>query len=132
MFYILGVFRRTALWGIILLILATIAMGSAEFLYLSVYLFAAYLVCVLLHFLGCKISRDRRPYGEAYLSALGHDIAAPFTKFGLFIDVLFRKWIIHDNSRFHHFIDALQVVTGGIWSICVLGAATFLILSIFL
>lgn len=130
--YIIGVFRRTALWGIFLVILASIALGSAELLYMLIYLLGAYLFFVLIHLLACKLSKSRRSAGEAYLSALGYDLVAPFSKISLFIAVLFKKWIIHDKSKFHNFIDGLQVVTGGGWATVVLGIAVYLILAIVL
>ena len=68
--YVLGVFRRTALWGILLVILGTISTGNTEI----------------------------------YFSALGYDLVDPFTKIGTFLAVLFKKWVIHDDSKFHNFI----------------------------
>lgn len=130
--YILGVFRRTALWGIFLVILGSIAMESVEWLYSIVFFIGAYAFLVLLHLLICKIQKSRRSVSEAYLSALGHDLAAPFSKIGTFITVLFKKWVIRDNSKFHNFVDGVQVVTGGIWAIAVLGIAAFFIANIVL
>ena len=130
--YILGVFRRTALWGIFLVILGSIAMESVEWLYSIVFFIGAYAFFVLLHLLICKIQKSRRSVSEAYLSALGHDLAAPFSKIGTFITVLFKKWVIRDNSKFHNFVDGVQVVTGGIWAIAVLGIAAFFIANIVL
>lgn len=128
--YIIGVFRRTALWGIFLVILGSIAMESAELLYSIVFLIGAYIFFVLLHLLLCKIQKSRRSAGEVYLSALGHDLAAPFSKIGIFIAVMFKKWIIRDDSKFHNFVDELQVVAGGIWAIVVWGIAVFFIVNI--
>ena len=128
--YIIGVFRRTALWGIFLIILGSIAMGRTELLYSVVYLIGVYIFFVLLHLLICKIQKDRRPVVKAYLSALGHDLTAPFSKIGTFIAVLSKRWVIHDDSKFHNFVDGLQVVTGGIWSIAILGIAVFFIVNI--
>ena len=130
--YILGVFRRTALWGIFLVILGSIAWKSLEVLYLIVYFIGAYIFFVLLHLLICKIQKIRRSAGEAYFSALKHDLIAPFSKIGTFIAVVTKKWIIRDNSKFHNFIDGLQVATGGIWSIAILGLAVFFIVNIVL
>lgn len=128
--YIIGVFRRTALWGIFLVILGSIATGSAELMDSIVFLITAYIFFVLLHLLICKIQKSRRSAGEVYLSALGYDLVAPFYKLGTFIAVLFKKWVIRDNSRFHNFVDGLQVVTGGIWAIAVLGIAVVFIVNI--
>lgn len=130
MYYILGVFRRTALWGIILVILGAIAMGSVELLYSLVFLIGAYIFFVLIHLLACKIGKSRSSVGDIYLSALGYDLVAPFSKISLFMAVLFKKWIIRDDSKFHNFIDGLQVVTGGLWAMVVLGIAFFFILTI--
>ena len=130
--YILGAFRRTALWCIFLVILCAIAMKTTEVLYSLVFFIVAYLFFVFLHLLVCKLQKSRRSAGEAYLSALGYDLIAPFSKIGTFIAVVTKKWIIRDNSRFHNFVDGLQVVTGGIWAIIVLGIATFFIISIIL
>lgn len=128
--YILGVLRRTALWGIILVLLGSIAMRSVEILYLLVLFIGVYVFFVLLHLLICKFQKSRRSAGEVYLSALGHDLAAPFSKIGTFIAVLTKRWIIRDNSKFHNFIDGLQVVTGGIWAIVIWGIVIYFVFNI--
>lgn len=130
--YIIGVFRRTALWGVLLVTLASFAMENTEILYSLVYLVGMYIFFVLLHLLACKIQKSRRSVGEAYLSALGYDLIAPFSKIGTFLAVLTKKWIIQDDSKFHNFSDGLQVITGGIWSLAVLGFAIFFIVNIIL
>ena len=68
--YIIGVFRRTALWAMLLTILGSISMGDPEMLYMLVIFGAAYLLFVLIHLLACKIGKSRRSAGEAYVSAL--------------------------------------------------------------
>lgn len=130
--YILGVFRRTALWGIILVILGAISTGSTELLSSLVFLVGAYILIVLIHILACKIRKSSDSAADTYFSALGYDLGAPFTKIGLFIAVLFKKWVIRDNSKFHNFVDGLQVVTGGIWALAVWGIAIYFILNMVL
>ena len=130
--YILGVFRRTALWGVFLVILGSITTKSTTLLYSIGLFIVAYIFFALLHLLICKIQKSRRSAGEIYLSALGHDLTAPFSKIGTFLAVLFKKWVIRDNSKFHNFIDGLQVISGGIWAIAVLGIAVFFVLKIIL
>lgn len=127
--YIIGVFRRTALWAMLLTILGSISMRDPEMLYMLVIFGAAYLLFVLIHLLACKIEKSRRSVGEAYVSALGYDLAAPFSKIGTFLAVIIKKWIIRDDSKFHNFVDGLQVVTGGIWSIAIWGIAIFFIMN---
>ena len=127
--YIIGVFRRTALWAMLLTILGSISMGDPEMLYMLVIFGAAYLLFVLIHLLACKIGKSRRSAGEAYVSALGYDLAAPFSKIGTFLAVITKKCIIRDDSKFHNFVDGLQVVTGGIWSIAIWGIAIFFIVN---
>lgn len=127
--YIIGVFRRTALWAMLLSILGSISMGDPEMLYMLVIFGAAYLLFVLIHLLACKIGKSRRSAGEAYVSALGYDLAAPFSKIGTFLAVITKKWIIRDDSKFHNFVDGLQVVTGGIWAIAIWGIAIFFIVN---
>jgi len=127
--YIIGVFRRTALWAMLLTILGSISMRDPEMLYMLVIFGAAYLLFVLIHLLACKIEKSRRSAGEAYVSALGYDLAAPFSKIGTFLAVITKKWIIRDDSKFHNFVDGLQVVTGGIWSIAIWGIAIFFIMN---
>ena len=129
MFYIIGVFRRTALWAILLTILGSISMGDPGILSMLVIFGAAYLLFVLIHLLACKISKSSRSAGESYVSALGADLAAPFSKIGTFLAVITKKWIIRDDSKFHNFVDGLQVVTGGIWAIAVWGIAIFFIVN---
>lgn len=129
--YIIGAFRRTALWAMLLTILGSISMRAPDMLYMLVIFGGAYLLFVLIHLLACKISKSRRSAGEAYISALGYDLAAPFSKMGTFIAVITKKWIIRDNSRFHNFTDGFQVVAGGIWAIIVWGIAIFFIISMF-
>lgn len=127
--YIIGVFRRTALWAMLLTILGSISMRDPEMLYMLVIFGAAYLLFVLIHLLACKIGKSRLSAGEAYISALGYDLAAPFSKIGTFLAVITKKWIIRDDSKFHNFVDGLQVVTGGIWSIAIWGIAIFFIMN---
>ena len=127
--YIIGVFRRTALWAMLLSILGSISMGDPEMLYMLVIFGAAYLLFVLIHLLACKIGKSRRSAGEAYVSALGYDLAAPVSKIGTFLAVITKKWIIRDDSKFHNFVDGLQVVTGGIWAIAIWGIAIFFIVN---
>lgn len=127
--YIIGVFRRTVLWAMLLTILGSISMGDPEMLYMLVIFGAAYLLFVLIHLLACKIGKSRRSAGEAYISALGYDLAAPFSKIGTFFAVITKKWIIRDDSKFHNFVDGLQVVTGGIWAIAIWGIAIFFIVN---
>ena len=127
--YIIGVFRRTALWAMLLTILGSISMRDPEMLYMLVIFGVAYLLFVLIHLLACKIEKSRRSAGEAYVSALGYDLAAPFSKIGTFLAVITKKWIIRDDSKFHNFVDGLQVVTGGIWSIAIWGIAIFFIMN---
>ena len=127
--YIIGVFRRTALWAMLLTILGSISMRDPEMLYMLVIFRVDYLLFVLIHLLACKIEKSRRSAGEAYVSALGYDLAAPFSKIGTFLAVITKKWIIRDDSKFHNFVDGLQVVTGGIWSIAIWGIAIFFIMN---
>lgn len=129
--YIIGVFRRTSLWAMLLTILGSISMRAPDMLYMLVIFGGAYLLFVLIHLLACKISKSRRSAGESYASALGYDLAAPFSKIGMLIAVITKKWIIRDNSRFHNFIDGFQVITGGIWAIIVWGIAIFFIINMF-
>ena len=129
--YIIGVFRRTALWAMLLTILGSISMRALDMLYMLVIFGGAYLLIVLIHLLACKISKSRRSARETYVSALGYDLAAPFSKIGMFIAVITKKWIIRDNSRFHNFIDGFLVVAGGIWAIIVWGIAIFFIINMF-
>ena len=129
--YIIGAFRRTALWAMLLTILGSISMRAPDMLYMLVIFGGAYLLFVLIHLLACKISKRRRSAGEAYVSALGYDLAAPFSKIGTFIAVITKKWIIRDNSRFHNFTDSFQVVAGGIWAIIIWGIAIFFIINMF-
>lgn len=127
--YIIGAFRRTALWAMLLTILGSISMKDPEMLYMLVIFGAAYLLFVLIHLLACKIGKSRRSTGEAYVSALGHDLAAPFSKIGTFVAVIIKKWIIRDNSKFHNFVDGFQVVAGGIWAIIIWGIVIFFIVN---
>ena len=129
--YIIGAFRRTALWAMLLTIIGSISLRAPDMLYMLVVFGGTYLLFVLIHLLACKISKSGRSAGEAYVSALGHDLAAPFSKIGTFIAVITKKWIIRDNSKFHRFIDGFQVVAGGIWAIIVWGIAIFFIINMF-
>lgn len=127
--YIIGVFRRTALWAMLLTILGSVSMRDPEILFMLVIFGAAYLLFVLIHLLACKIGKSRLSAGEAYISALGYDLAAPFSKIGTFFAVITKKWIIRDDSKFHNFVDGLQVATGGIWAIAIWGIAIFFIVN---
>lgn len=129
--YIIGALRRTALWAMLLTILGSVSFTAPDMLYMLVVFGGAYLLFVLIHLLACKIRKSRRSSGEAYVSALGYDLVAPFSKIGTFIAVITKKWIIRDNSRFHNFIDGFQVVAGGIWAIIIWGIAIFFIINMF-
>ncbi len=113
----------------LLTILGSVSMRDPEILYMLVIFGAAYLLFVLIHLLACKIGKSRLSAGEAYISALGYDLAAPFSKIGTFFAVITKKWIIRDDSKFHNFVDGLQVVTGGIWAIAIWGIAIFFIVN---
>ncbi len=113
----------------LLTILGSVSMRDPEILYMLVIFGAAYLLFVLIHLLACKIGKSRLSAGEAYISALGYDLAAPFSKIGTFFAVITKKWIIRDDSKFHNFVDGLQVVTGGIWAIAIGGIAIFFIVN---
>ena len=113
----------------LLTILGSVSMRDPEILYMLVIFGAAYLLFVLIHLLACKIGKSRLSAGEAYISALGYDLAAPFSKIGTFFAVITKKWIIRDDSKFHNFVDGLQVVTGGIWAIAIWGIAIFFIVK---
>lgn len=94
-------------------------MGNPRLLYMLVIFESAYLLFVLIHLFACKISKGSRSAGESYVSALGADLAASFSKIGIFLAVITKKWIIRDNSKCLNFVDWLQVVTGGIWAIAI-------------
>lgn len=132
MFYIIGLFRGTALWLMLLTILGSVSMRAPELLLMLVLFGPVYLVFVLIHLLACKIAKDDRSAGEAYLSALRADLAAPFSKIGTLVAVITKKWIIRDDTKFHSFVDGLQVVLGGIWAIVVWVIAIFFIVGMFL
>lgn len=129
--YIIGVFRRTALWGILLLIFGSFALHNAEILYLLVIPGGAYVVISLFHILVCKIKNKYDSVGEIYFSALGADLVAPFSKIGTFFAVLTRRWIIHDDSAFHNFVDTVQVIGGGLWSMMIIAIIVLELIIIF-
>ena len=129
MFWIIGIFRRTALWAIFLTVLGTISTGNPEMLRMLLTFGIGYLFLVFIHLLACKLGKSRRSSGEVYLSTLGHDMVAPFEALGTFLAVITKKWIIQDDSKFHNFIDGVQVVVDGIWSIIIWGIAIFFIVN---
>ena len=127
--YIIGAFRRTALWAMLLSILGSISMKNPEMLYMLKILGPTYLFFVLVQLLFCKGGKSHRSADEVYISTLGYDLTAPFSKIGTFFAVITNNWIIQDDSKFHNFIDKLQVVTGGVWAIVILGIAVFFIVN---
>lgn len=129
--YLIGAFRRTALWCIIFTVLGSIAI-SADLLNLLGIIIVVYVILLLLHLLICKFKDKNRSFVEIFLSGLLRDLEAPFLKFSTFSAVIIRRWVIQDDSKFHNIIDALQVVSGGIWSIIVLGVGAFLLVNIVL
>ncbi|HJC51135.1 MAG TPA: hypothetical protein H9754_11330 [Candidatus Anaerostipes avistercoris] len=129
--YLIGAFRRTALWCIIFTVLGSIAISADLLNFLGV-LIVIYAFTLLLHLLVCKFKDKNRSFVEAFLSSLLRDLAAPFSKFSTFLAVITRRWVIQDDSKFHNIIDALQVVSGGIWSIIVFGVGAFLLVNIIL
>ena len=80
--YIIGLFRRTALWAMLLTILGSISVRSPDMLYMLVILGGAYLLFVLIHLLACKISKSSRSAGESYVSALGVNAKMDLSHFG--------------------------------------------------
>lgn len=129
--YLIGAFRRTALWCIIFTVLESIAISVDLLNFLGV-LIVIYALTLLLHLLVCKFKDKNRSFVETFLSSLLRDLAAPFSKFSTFLAVITRRWVIQDDSKFHNIIDALQVVSGGIWSIIVFGVGAFLLVNIIL
>ena len=129
MFYVIGLFRRTFLWMMLLTILGSISMGDPEMLYALGIFGMIYLILVFIHILACKIGKSRRTVGEIYVSALGYDLVSPFSKMGMFLAVITQKWIIRDSSIFHNFVDTIQVIIDGIWAIIVWGVAILFILN---
>ena len=129
MFWIIGIFRRTALWAILLTVLGAISMGNTEMLQMLFIFGVGYLLFVFIHLLACKIGKSKRSAGEAYISALGYDLVAPFVELGMFIALITKKWVIRDKSKFHNGVDGAQVIIGGIWSIIIWGIAIFFIVN---
>ena len=129
MFWIIGIFRRTALWAILLTILGTVSTGNSEMLQMLGIFGLGYLLFVLIHLLACKIGKSKHSEGEAYISALGFDLVSPFVEMGTFIVVITKKWVIRDKSKFHNGVDGAQVVIGGIWSTIIWGIAIFFIVN---
>lgn len=129
MFWIIGLFRRTALWAIVLTILGTLSTGNSEMLQMLVTFGLGYLLFVLIHLLACKIGKSKRSAGETYISALGFDLVSPFVELGTFIALITKKWVIRDKSKFHNGVDGAQVIIGGIWSIFIWGIAIFFIVN---
>ena len=129
--YLIGVFRRTALWCIIFTVLGSIAISADLLNFLGV-LIVIYAFTLLLHLLVCKFKDKNSSFVETFLSAFLRDLEAPFSKFSTFLAVITRRWVIQDDSKFHNIIDAVQVVSGGIWSIIVFGVGAFLLVNIIL
>lgn len=129
MSYVFGFLRRTALWAMLLTVLGSISMKDSKMLYMLAIFGAVYLFFVLIYLFKCKKENIYSSSGEAYLSVLGHDLAAPFSKIGTFVAVITKKWTIQDDSKLHNFVDGLQVVTGGIWAIVILGIAVYFIVN---
>ena len=75
---------------------------------------------VAIHLLAVKISNKHRELSEAYFSALGADLTAPFRYVGLFFMVILGKHKIKDDSDFHDACDFLQVLFGFIWTIAMI------------
>ena len=129
--YLIVVFRRTALWCMIFTVLGSIEISADLLNFLGV-LIVIYAFTLLLHLLVCKFKDKNRSFVETFLSALLRDLEAPFFKFSTFLAVITRRWVIQDDSKFHNIIDAIQVVSGGIWSIIVFGVGAFLLINIIL
>ena len=146
MFYFIGFLRRTALFALISLPVSLVAFRASfkkifeaameptsllEFFCAFIFwAIIAYPVIAGVHLLMCKISNKRRSVGEAYFSALGYDIIAPFKYVGLFFLVMTKKHIIKDDSAWHNFEDLMQVIWGFIWTILMAGFITYGFLNI--
>lgn len=90
--YLIGVFRRTALWCIIFTVLGSIAI-SADLLNLLGIIIVVYVILLLLHLLICKFKDKNRSFVEIFLSVLLRDLEAPFLKFSTFSAVITRRWV---------------------------------------
>lgn len=136
MFYLLGFLRRTPLYGLIALPVSifvfkvsfadiyacafnptSLAGYFAAFMFWSI---IAYPVFVAIHLLAVKISDKHRGLGDAYISALGVDITAPFRYVGMFFLVIAGKHKIKDDSTFHDMGDLFQVIFGFVWTIAMI------------
>lgn len=109
MFYIIGIFRKTALFVSLALLISLNP--------LVIYAVLAYLIIVAIHLLAVKISDKKRKLADAYLSALGADVSAPFRHVWLFFLVVTGIHKIKDDSKFHDFIDFLQVLFDFLWTL---------------
>lgn len=136
MFYIIGFLRRTPLFGLIALPISVFVF-NVDFMtiyknalnpttlhsYFCAFMFwsiLAYPLCVVLHLLMVRISNKHRSLGEAYMSALGADLTAPFRYIGLFFMVITGKHKIKDDSTFHDAGDFLQVFFGFVWTVAMI------------
>ena len=131
MFYIIGFLRRTPLYGLMALPISIFvfnahlqelfsqAFGPTSFAgFFGAFLIwsiVAYPLFVAIHLLCVKLTSSNRDLVEAYFSALGQDLIAPFRYVGLFLLVITKKHKINDNSDFHEICDLLQIVFGFIW-----------------
>lgn len=117
--YVLGIFRRTTLWGMLITMLFSVTMKTMAYLFMAAIFLGVYILTALMHLIICKI-RSGYSMGEFYFSTLGSDLISPFFGISTFIAVLFRRWIIHDDTKFHNFIDTIQVVFEGICGITII------------
>ena len=117
--YLIGVFRRTALWCIIFTVLGSIAI-SADLLNLLGIIIVVYAFILLLDLLVCEIRDKSGSIVELSLSMLGADLAAPFSKFSTFLAVITGRWVIQDDSKFHSTgYQWRNLVDNRLWSRCI-------------
>ncbi len=136
--YFLQFFRRTALFGILTLLICVLALkvsfiqiaqGAVSPVTVLGYFYAfmfwsiiAYPLFTTLHIIVVKIGNKRNwvtssSAFETFLGTLAADLTLPFWNTGSFIAIMTKKHIIKDDSFFHNSMDFMEVLVGFIWTV---------------
>lgn len=136
--YFFQFFRRTALFGILTLLVCVLALkvsfiqiaqgavGPVTVLgYFYAFMFwsiITYPLFATFHIIVVKIGNKRNRGTSVsavgtFFGTLGADLTLPFWNTGNFIAIMTKKHIIKDDSAFHNFVDFMEVLVGFIWTV---------------
>lgn len=115
MYYIIGLFRSTSLYSLIIFVVGLFANKNSN---LALTIGSIYPISVLVHQLILKIkNKSNYSFFESFFSSFFKDLLAPFRHTFMFFLVITKKHIIRDKNKFYNALDLLEVIAGFICTI---------------